>query len=264
MSQAPAHSLETYVRERLAHKHMLLMTHAVVGFPSFDDNMAMLEIMQRVGADMVELQLPFSEPIADGPIFVRANQHALDVGVNWEQYFRFMERAAKAFDFKILMMGYYNSVFQMGHETFSACLTEHGASGFFVADLPPEEGGALFAEADRLDLAPIVLMTPTNSMERLRQVAQYARGFVYCVARKGVTGAQTQIDQSLEAFIARCRDVTSLPLALGFGLRSGLELQRIRDYVDIAIVGTALLEAWEQGGAARYEQLLREMVTAAA
>ena len=264
MSQAPAHSLETYVRERLAHKNMLLMTHAVVGFPSFDDNMAMLEVMQRVGADIVELQLPFSEPIADGPIFVRANQHALGAGVNWEQYFRFMERASKAFDFKILMMGYYNSVFQMGHETFIACLAEHGASGFIVGDLPPEEAGSLFVEADRFDLAPIVLMTPTNSMERLRQIAQYARGFVYCAARKGVTGAHTQIDQSLEAFIARCRDVTSLPLCLGFGLRSGSDLQRIRHHVDIAIVGTALLEAWEQGGADGYEHLLRGMVTAAA
>ena len=257
------HALETYVRERLKQKKMLLMTHAVVGFPSFDDNMAMLDIMQRVGADIVELQLPFSEPIADGPIFVRANQHALDAGVNWEQYFRFMERASKAFDFKILMMGYYNSALQMGHEAFGACLAEHGASGFIMADLPPQEAGPLFAEADRFDLAPIVLMTPTNSMERLRQLAQYARGFVYCVARKGVTGAPTQIDQSLEAFIARCRQATSLPLGLGFGLRTGADLQQIRGHVDIAIVGTALLEAWEQG-ATRYERLLREMATAAA
>lgn len=263
MSRTPVHPLETYVRERLQHKHMLLMTHVVVGFPSFDDNMAMLDIMQRTGSDMVELQLPFSEPIADGPIFVRANQHALDAGVNWEQYFRFMERASKAFDFKILMMGYYNSVFQMGHETFSACLAEHGASGFIVGDLPPEAAGSLFVEADRFDLAPIVLMTPTNSMERLQQVAQYARGFVYCVARKGVTGAHTQIDQSLEAFIARCRKATELPLGLGFGLRSGSDLQQIRDQVDIAIVGTALLEAWERGGATQYERLLLDMTAAA-
>ncbi len=263
MSQTPSHDLETYVRERLAHKKMLLMTHAVVGFPSFDDNMAMLEVMQRAGSDIVELQLPFSEPIADGPVFVRANQHALDAGVDWEQYFRFMERASQAFDFKILMMGYYNSVLQMGHETFSACIAEHGASGFIVGDLPSQEAGALFVEAERFDLAPIVFMTPTNSMERLQEVATYARGFVYCVARKGVTGTQTQIDQSLEAFIERCRQVTSLPLALGFGLRSGTDLEQIRDHVDIAIVGTALLEAWEQGGASAYERLLREMSAAA-
>jgi tryptophan synthase alpha chain len=98
-----------------------------------------------------------------------------------------------------------------------------------VGDLPPEAAGSLFVEADRFELAPIVLMTPTNSMERLRQVAQYARGFVYCVARKGVAGA---------------------------------DLQQIRDQVDIAVVGTALLEAWERGGATQYERLLLEMAAA--
>jgi tryptophan synthase alpha chain len=255
-------SLETYIRARLQHKKLLLMTHVVVGYPSFDANMAMLEAMQRAGADLVELQLPFSEPIADGPIFLRANQGALDAGVTWEQYFAFMRRASQAFDFKILMMGYYNSVLQMGHATFCACVAEHGGSGFIVADLPPEEADDLYERAATLHLAPIVLMTPTNTMSRLQQLAQYARGFVYCVARKGVTGVQTQINQSLEAFMARCRRVTSLPLALGFGLRTGDDLRQIQGLADIGIVGTALLAAWEEGGAARYEALLQELCAA--
>ena len=131
--------LETYLRQRLQRKKLLLMTHVVVGYPSLDANMAMLEAMQRAEVDVVEFQLPFSEPIADGPVFVRANQHALAAGMNWERYFKFMQRATTAFDFKILMMGYYNSVLQMGHDTFCACLAEHGGSGFIVADLPPEE-----------------------------------------------------------------------------------------------------------------------------
>jgi tryptophan synthase alpha chain len=257
-------SLEAYIRARLQHKKLLLMTHVVVGYPSFDANMVMLEAMQRAGADLVELQLPFSEPIADGPIFLRANQGALDVGVTWEQYFAFMQRASKTFDFKILMMGYYNSVLQMGHETFCACVAEHGGSGFIVADLPPEEADDLYERAATLHLAPIVLMTPTNTLSRLQQLAQYARGFVYCVARKGVTGTQTHIDQSLEAFMARCRRVTSLPLALGFGLRTGDDLRHIQGMADIGIVGTALLTAWEEGGAARYETLLQELRAATA
>src|SRR5687767_3174111 len=122
--------LEHYIRERLQRKKMLLMTHVVVGYPSFDANMAMLEAMQRADADLVELQLPFSEPIADGPVFLHANQRALETGFNREQYFSFMERATANFDFKILMMGYYNTVFQMGHEPFCASLAEHGGSGF--------------------------------------------------------------------------------------------------------------------------------------
>ncbi len=249
--------LETYLRQRLQRKRLLLMTHVVVGYPSLDANMAMLEAMQRAEVDVVEFQLPFSEPIADGPVFVRANQHALEAGMHWERYFKFMQRATTAFDFKILMMGYYNSVLQMGHETFCACLAEHGGSGFIVADLPPEEASDLLQHADHL--SPIVLMTPTNSLARLQELARHARGFVYCVARKGVTGRQTHIDDGLEAFMTRCRRATSLPLALGFGLRTGADLRRLHGLADMGILGTALLTTWEQGGAMQYEQLLQDL-----
>ncbi len=251
--------LEIYIRQRRQQKKLLLMTHAVVGYPSLDANMAMLEAMQRADVDLVELQLPFSEPIADGPVFVRANQRALEAGMNWERYFTFMQRAASAFDFKMLLMGYYNSVLQMGHDTFCACLAEHGGSGFIIADLPPEESGDLLHHADTHQLSPVVLMTPTNSMPRLQAIAQQARGFVYCVARKGVTGKQTHLDHSLEGFLARCRRATSLPLALGFGLRTGADLRRLHGLADIGIIGTALLTAWEQGGAKQYETLLQDL-----
>lgn len=254
--------LEAYIRQRLQQKPLLLMTHAVIGYPSLDANLAMLEAMQRTGVDMVELQLPFSEPIADGPIFVRANQAALESGMNWERYFQFMRHATTAFDFKVLMMGYYNSVLQMGHEAFCACLAEHGGSGFIVADLPPEEATDLHQHAHTYQQAPIVMMTPTNSLARLRDIAEQARGFVYCVARRGVTGRQTHLDTGVEAFMARCRQVTSLPLALGFGLRNGKDLRRLQGIADIGIVGTALLAAWEQGGRERYEALLQELSAA--
>jgi len=251
--------LETYIRQRRQQKKLLLMTHAVVGYPSLDANMAMLEAMQRADVDLVELQLPFSEPIADGPVFVRANQYALEAGMNWERYCTLMQRASSAFDFKILLMGYYNSVLQMGHDTFCACLAEHGGSGFIIADLPPEESGSLLHHADTHQLSPIVLMTPTNSMPRLQEIARHARGFVYCVARKGVTGKQTHLDDGLEGFMARCRRATSLPLALGFGLRTGADLRHLHGLADIGIIGTALLAAWEQGGAQQYEALLQDL-----
>jgi tryptophan synthase alpha chain len=252
-------ALEAYIRARMQRKKLLLMTHTVIGYPSLDANMAMLEAMQRADADVVELQWPFSEPIADGPLFVRANQGALDAGITREQYFAFVQRAAANFDFKILMMGYYNSVYQMGHESFCATLAEHGGSGFILADLPLEEAGDLYQHADRYQLAPIMLLTPTTPVSRLQKIAEQARGFVYCVARRGVTGRHTSIDHSLAAFIARCRQATALPLALGFGLQTGADLRGVKGLVDIGIVGTALLAAWEQGGAARYETLLQEL-----
>jgi tryptophan synthase alpha chain len=257
-------ALETYIRERLQRKKLLLMTHAVVGYPSLEANMAMLEAMQRADADLVELQMPFSEPIADGPAFLRANQRALESGITWEQYFTFMQRAAARFDFKLLMMGYYNSVLRMGHETFCACLAEHGGNGFVLADLPPEEANDLYQQASTYQLAPIMLMTPTTPVSRLHQIAQHVRGFVYCVARKGVTGTRTTLDQSLEAFVARCRQATSVPLALGFGLQTGADLRHIQGLVDIGVVGTALLTTWEQGGAKQYDALLQEFRAATA
>jgi len=255
--------LETYIRHRLQRKKLLLMTHAVVGYPSLDANMAMLEAMQRADADLVELQMPFSEPTADGPRFVQANQRALERGITREQYFRFMQQASANFDFKLLMMGYYNSAFQMGHEAFCACLVEHGASGFILADLPPEEAGDLLPLAAQHQLAPIMLMTPTTPDARLHHIAQHARGFIYCVARKGVTGDHTNLDQSLQAFVQRCRAATPLPLALGFGMQTGADLRAIQGLVDIAVVGTALLVAWEQGGVAPYSALLQELHAAA-
>ncbi|HEY7490087.1 MAG TPA: tryptophan synthase subunit alpha [Candidatus Tectomicrobia bacterium] len=256
--------LESYIRERLQRKKLLLMTHTVVGYPSLEANMAMLEAMQRADADLVELQMPFSEPIADGPAFLHANQQALESGIGREQYFTFIQRAAARFDFKLLMMGYYNSVLQMGHAPFCACLAEHGGSGFILADLPPEEANDLYQQAETYRLAPIMLMTPTTPIPRLHHIAQHARGFVYCVARKGVTGLHTDLDQSLEAFVARCRQATSLPLALGFGLQTGADLRHIQGLVDIGVVGTALLTTWEQGGAKAYETLLQELRAATA
>ncbi len=255
--------LEGYIRQRLQRKRPLLMTHAIVGYPSFEANMTMLEIMQRADVDLVELQLPFSEPIADGPVFVHANQRALEAGVAWETYFAFMQRATAVFDFKVLMMGYYNSILQMGHERFCACLAEHGGDGFIVADLPPEEADDLHQYAAAYQQAPIVMMTPVNSEPRLREIAAKASGFVYCVARRGVTGRHTQVDERLEAFIARCRSATSLPLALGFGLRTHQDLQQVKGLVDIGIIGTALLTAWKEGGAERYHALLQELTSAA-
>jgi tryptophan synthase alpha chain len=252
-------ALEAYIRARQQRKKLLLMTHTVVGYPSLEANMAMLEAMQRADADLVELQWPFSEPIADGPIFVRANQGALDAGITREQYFHFVQRVARTFDFKILMMGYYNNVFQMGHESFCATLAEHGGSGFVLADIPPEEAGDLYQHAEHYRLAPVILMTPATPTARLHKLAQQARGLVYCVARRGVTGVHTRIDPSLDAFIARCRQATPLPLALGFGLQTGADLRRVREIIDIGTVGTALLAAWEQGGAAQYEALLQEL-----
>lgn len=235
------------------------MAHAVVGYPSLDANLQMLESMEAAGIDLVELQLPFSEPIADGPTFVKANQEALQAKTGWADYFELLSGAAKRFSFPLLFMGYYNSVFRMGEKSFCERLAGAGARGFIVADLPPEEAGPLNSEGRKLGLDPILLMTPTSSEARLAEIGRQASGFVYCVARKGVTGKRTDLSRDVEVFLQRCRKATPLPVALGFGIKTPEDVRGLRGVADIAIVGTACLEAWERGGPGGYKAFLEEL-----
>jgi tryptophan synthase alpha chain len=246
-----------YLKQKLQERELLLMTHAVVGYPSLDDNWSMLECMAEAGVDLVELQLPFSEPIADGPLFIKANQTALDQGLHRDDYFRFMEKASAAFDFPLLFMGYYNSVFCMGHEAFCERLKSAGGEGYIIADLPTEEAVDLDKYAKQHALDPIHMVTPLNSEARLREIAQTASGFIYCVARRGVTGKETRLGDELIAYMQRCRQIINLPLALGFGIRDADHVRLLRGIADIAIVGTACLEAWESGGGEGYLEFLQ-------
>lgn len=251
--------LESYLRERLAKKPLLLMTHLVVGYPSLDANWAMLEAMDSAGVDLVELQLPFSEPIADGPSFVKANHDAIQAGAGWRAYFDLAARAATRFSFRIIFMGYYNSVFRMGTESFCARLSEAGMRGFILPDLPPEEGAGLNALARGRELDPILIMAPTNSLARLAEIGRQASGFIYCTARTGVTGRKTDLSQGVADFMERCRTATSLPLGLGFGIKTAADVREVRGLADIAIIGTAGLEAWEGLGPDGYGQFLKTL-----
>lgn len=253
-----ATELETYLRARRQRKDLLVMTHVVCGYPSFDANWRALEVMAEFDVDLVELQFPFSEPSADGPLFVKANQLAIERGTHPADCFDFMARASAYFPFKILMMGYYNTVFKMGSQTFVERLATAGGCGYILPDLPVEEATQLHQLSRSAGLAPILLMTPTNTEARLWLLGEAAEGFVYAVARKGVTGSQTTMDRELADFIARCRRHTALPIAVGFGVSRRADMDFLRGKADIAIIGTAALQAWESGG----EEGLRDFLAA--
>jgi tryptophan synthase alpha chain len=243
--------LEQYLRQRKEGKELLVMTHVVCGYPSFEANWKELEIMAEFDVDVVELQFPFSEPSADGPLFVRANELALKNGVKPADCFAFMARVARHFPFKVLMMGYYNTAFKMGADKFLTSLKGAGGCGYILPDLPVEEAAELHASSEALDLAPVVLMTPTSTDKRLQRLGQAARGMVYAVARKGVTGSKTDMGRELDEFLARCRRYTSLPIGVGFGVASKEDIDFLRGRADMAIIGTAALKAWEEGGEGR-------------
>ena len=233
-------------KQKLAGSRPLIMTHVVCGYPSFEDNWKELEIMQEFGVDLVELQFPFSEPSADGPLFVKANQQAIKSGVHVADCFAFMDKVTKEFSFKVLMMGYYNTVFKTGHLSFMKSLQDAGGVGYILPDLPVEEAVELHEITATLGLSPIMLMTPTNSDARLKQLAATAKGFIYTVARKGVTGSSTDMNNEVAEFIKNCHTHTNLPLAIGFGVSTKQDIEFISANADIAVVGTAVLKAWEE------------------
>ena len=216
--------------------------------------------MQQAGVDLVELQFPFSEPSADGPLFVKANQAAIDSGVTVDDCFKFMFKVTQHFDFKVVMMGYFNTVFKTGEQAFMFRLKEAGAVGFILPDLPVEEAASLHQIAADLDLSPIILMTPTNSEARLKQLANHAKGFIYAVARKGVTGSSTQMNQEVGDFIQRCKAYTNLPIAIGFGVSNKSDIDFIAQHAEIAVIGTAALRAWESGGKTELQQFFNQLL----
>ena len=252
--------LQAYIEERKKDKDLLVMAHVVCGYPSFEDNMQELEIMAEAGVDLVELQLPFSEPSADGPLFVKANEESLKSGTTVDQCFDFMKQASERFPFKILMMGYYNTAFKMGEDVFVQRIKASGGVGYILPDLPVEESSNLHKLSQQAGIEPIILMTPTSSDKRLATLGEASRGMVYVVARKGVTGSKTNMGDDVISLVKRCRQHTNVPMGVGFGISSKADMDFLRGTADLAIVGTAALKTWESSGAKGLKVFFAELM----
>lgn len=251
--------LETYIREQRRQKEILLMTHIVIGYPSLEASYDIVKAMVAGGVDLMELQIPFSEPIADGPVILKANQHALANGVTVQQCLDFAARVATEFDIPFMLMTYYNILFKYGVNRFAGTMTAGGLRGAIVPDLPPEEGQEYLDAMQKHGLAPIFIFAPTSSDARMKLIAEQAKGFVYCVARKGVTGQQTNFSRELDAYLARCRQATNLPLAVGFGVKDAADIQFLTGKADIAVIGTQTIRIVEQDGVATVENFINSL-----
>ncbi|MBF0444524.1 MAG: tryptophan synthase subunit alpha [Magnetococcales bacterium] len=233
-------------------KKILLMSHLVLGYPSMQANQEVIAAMVASGVDLMELQIPFSEPIADGPMIARANQSALDNGFKVREGLAFIAQTIKKHKIPFLIMTYYNILMAYGVEDFIKEAARIGVKGLIIPDLPPQEAGQAISwcqEHGGGSLDWIQLMTPTSSDARLAEIGSKASGFVYCVARKGVTGKKTDFGNELAQFIKRCRAATSLPLAVGFGVKSHQDVAQLANLAEIAVVGTAAIKIHEEHGA---------------
>ena len=251
--------LESYLRNRLKEKEILLMTHIVLGYPSFEDSVRIIEAMVEAGVDLMELQIPFSEPTADGPVIVRANQGALRNGANVKECLNLVEKVARTFEIPFLIMTYYNILFRYGLKRFATDMSNSGLQGAIIPDLPPEEGREYLNALQAHDLAPILFFSPTTSPDRMRYVASFAKGFIYCIARKGVTGANTSFSEELVGYIKQCRKSTSLPLALGFGIKEKSDIDFLKSKVDIAVIGSQTIRIMEEKGVASVGNFIRSL-----
>ena len=240
--------LEGYIRDKLKEKEILLMTHLVIGYPDLEASYAIIEKMVAAGVDILELQVPFSEPIADGPVILHANQQALAGGLTVRQAIEFAQKAAADFEIPFLFMSYYNILYKYGVEKFADTMSRGGLKGAIVPDLPPEEGADYLAAMGSRGLDPILIFSPATPDDRMKYLASHGRGFVYCVARKGVTGDRTAFSEELDNYLARCRRATELPLALGFGVKSRADVDFLKGRADIAVIGTQTIRLVDKMG----------------
>ncbi len=252
-------SLAREIQTKRKRKNILLMAHQILGYPDFETNYEMIRLFHECGVDLVELQLPFSEPVADGPAFLKANQEALKRGTTVEQCLEFAKRVTKDFDLPFVFMTYYNILFQYGVEDFIQTVRTIGIRGLIVPDALPEESEEYLSACKKHGIDPILLVTPYTSNTRMEYIARETEGFLYCVARKGVTGSRTAFDETTTNFISRCRHYASTPIGVGFGIQHADDIQYLVGKSDIAIVGSQLLKILELQGVAGVKEFLTSL-----
>ena len=251
--------LEAYIRQKREHSDILLMTHIVLGYPDFDTSLRLIEAMVESGVELMELQIPFSEPIADGPVILRANQQALQAGSSVDRCFELAAEVARRFPIPFLFMSYYNVLFKHGTASFVQRMRDANLKGAIVPDLPPEEGTEYLNAMSAAALDPIFIYSPNTKPARLASLASYGRGFVYCVARKGVTGSRTAFSDDLTAYLDRARAATRLPLAVGFGVQEKADVDFLRGKADVAVVGSETLRVLDRAGIAAVRPFLTSL-----
>lgn len=249
--------IESYIRKQREIKKILLMTHIVIGYPSLEDSFKIVQEMVEAGVDLMELQIPFSEPMADGPVILKANQEALAGGITIRDCIDFAARVTETFDIPFLFMTYYNILFKYGVDSFARTMVRIGVRGAIVPDLPPEEAEEYLTAMKRNNLSPVFIFAPNSSDARMRMIAGHGDGFIYCVARKGVTGQNTDFSADLDAGLARCRRATDLPLAVGFGVKEKSDVDFLKGKADIAVIGSQTIRVVDEEGVGAIGDFIR-------
>jgi len=233
------------VFRKLKNKRAVFIPFIVAGDPDLKTTEAFVLKMGECGADIIELGVPFSDPLADGPTLQAGSRRALKNGVNLEEIFRMVERL-KGTSTPLVLMTYFNPVFQHGLKSFAEDCRRSGIDGVIIADLPPEEAGPWIREAKPLKVDTIFLLAPTSSTERIRLTNRCSRGFIYYVSITGVTGTRGKLSDGLETTIGEIRKCSRKPVAVGFGISTPNQVKEAGHIADGVIVGSAIVKLIEE------------------
>jgi len=237
-------------------EEVALMPYICLGYPNIKSTFSLVDAVVKGGADILELGLAFSDPIADGRSIQLATQKALEDGITTEKYFEMAERIATTYpSIALVAMTYYNLPFRYGLAKFCERCNRSGISGIIVPDLPVEESEELRKFCSKYDLALVPLVAPTTTLPRLRKILKEACGFVYLISVRGVTGAREKLPDEVRELVRRVKSNTSLPICLGFGIKSPKQVAQAVEWgVDGVIVGSAIVDIVENSNSENAEK----------
>jgi tryptophan synthase alpha chain len=240
-----------------------LIVYLTAGDPTLDATGELLVALDMAGADVIELGVPFSDPLADGPVIQRASERALRSGTTLRKILERFPQWRQAVRAPMILFSYYNPILQYGLEKFAVTAARAGVDGLLAVDLSPEEAEDYVGILRAQGLDTIFLASPTSPPERLARAAKLSTGFFYLISRTGVTGERSEIAWSVRPLVERTRRITSLPLAVGFGISSPAQVREVQEHADAAVVGSAVVhtieERYSQAGAAAIEQFVRRL-----
>ena len=225
--------------------HIALIPYVTVGYPSIEATLEVVPLLASNGCDIVELGIPFSDPLADGATIQKASFQALQNGVIPKLCLEVARQLSQKVDIPLVFMTYFNPVFSYGLEEFCSTCASSGVSGLIIPDLPPEEGSGLELITQRRGLDLIYLLAPTSTDERIRLIAEKSKGFIYLVSVTGVTGVRDRLPTDLEAFVAKVREITTQPLCVGFGISAPEQARQVAWIADGVIVGSRIIQLME-------------------
>ena len=241
---------DTFTRLRDEHKPGLV-TYVTAGDPDLDRTAGILRALDRAGADVLEVGVPFSDPLADGPVIQRATERALAAGTTLSGVLDLLDSMRGDLDAPIVIFSYANPILRLGAERFADRARGAGVDGVLILDLPIEEADEFRAMLAGRGIDTILLLSPTTTDDRLRRAAELGSGFLYAISRLGVTGARDTLAAGAQEMVRRIRSVSDLPVALGFGISKPDHVREVGQWADAAVVGSALVDVIAREGASR-------------